>query len=324
MNEEIEYAEMLEIPVSTVNIVRKNQHRKKVKVHGENQENAQSASAELPISPLKESVIAQVNDRLNEPCDCTDISTDPPADTTANFGESTPEGRLNFDPIPERIDTVRLYSSEETGAWRDTLRPHDYALESENEGGRYALNYKNRKNNALKIALNAEFIAACALCGAIFLTNVFMPNSAINTFFRSMNSASAAAQTDMRHYTDFTLSPVVSDLSGAELSLSPSGILSFTDACCVYPAANGTVSAVQQNADGTYTVKIAHSDTFTGVFSGLDFVYYGEGEEVFSNVPLGYSDGESEVQVTMYSSGALLNCFQLTDENCLAWMESAE
>ena len=323
MNEEIEYAEMLEIPVSTVNIVRKNQRRKKVKAHGEEQESAQNSVTELPVSPLKESVIAQVNDRLNEPCACADIKN-APEDTTAELAEPTPEGRLDFDPIPERIDTVRLYSTEETSAWRDTLRPHDYALESENEGGRYALNYKKHKNSALKIALNAEFIAACALCGAIFLTTVFMPNSAINTFFRSMNSASAAAQTDTRHYTDFTLSPVVSDLSGAELSLSPSGILSFTSTCCVYPAANGTVSAVQQNADGTYTVKIAHSDTFTGVFSGLDFVYYAEGDEVFANVPLGYSDGESEVQVTMYSSGALLNCFQLTEENCLAWVESAE
>ena len=323
MNEEIEYAEMLEIPVSTVNIVRKNQRRKKVKTHGEPQESAQNSVTELPVSPLKESVIAQVNDRLNEPCDCADIRN-APEDTTAELAEPTPEGRLDFDPIPERIDTVRLYSTEETSAWRDTLRPQDYALESENEGGRYALNYKKHKNSALKIALNAEFITACALCGAIFLTNVFMPNSAINTFFRSMNSASAAAQTDTRHYTDFTLSPVVSDLSGAELSLSPSGILSFTSTCCVYPAANGTVSAVQQNADGTYTVKIAHSDTFTGVFSGLDFVYYAEGDEVFANVPLGYSDGESEVQVTMYSSGALLNCFQLTEENCLAWVESAE
>ena len=323
MNEEIEYAEMLEIPVSTVNIVRKNQRRKKVKAHGEEQERAQNSVTELPVSPLKESVIAQVNDRLNEPCACAEIANvDEPV--TADLAEGAPEGRLDFDPIPERIDTVRLYSTEETSAWRDMLRPQDYALESENEGGRYALNYKKHKNSALKIALNAEFIAACALCGAIFLTNVFMPNSAINTFFRSMNSASAAAQTDTRHYTDFTLSPVVSDLSGAELSLSPSGILSFTSSCCVYPAANGTVSAVQQNADGTYTVKIAHSDTFTGVFSGLDFVYYAEGDEVFANVPLGYSDGESEVQVTMYSSGALLNCFQLTEENCLAWVESAE
>lgn len=317
MNEEIEYAEMLEIPVSTVNIVRKNQRRKKVKAHNNEETNAQISPAELPISPLKESVIAQVNDRLNEPENPLTEENTP----IENQPILENDGRLDFDPIPERIDTVRLYSAEETGAWRDTLRPQDYTLNDENEGGRYALNYKNHKNKALKIALNAEFIAACALCGAIFLTNVFMPNSAINTFFRSIHSASAVNGSDTRHYTDFTLSAVVSDLSDTELSLSPTGILSFTDDCCVYPTANGKVSAISQNADGTYTVKVSYTDTFTGVFNGLDFVYYGEGDSVLSNVPLGYTDGENEVQVTMYSGGVLLNCFQLTEENCLAWVE---
>ena len=317
MNEEIEYAEMLEIPVSTVNIVRKNQRRKKVKAHNNEETNAQIPPAELPISPLKESVIAQVNDRLNEPENPLTEENTP----IENQPILENDGRLDFDPIPERIDTVRLYSAEETGAWRDTLRPQDYTLNDENEGGRYALNYKNHKNKALKIALNAEFIAACALCGAIFLTNVFMPNSAINTFFRSIHSASAVNGRDTRHYTDFTLSAVVSDLSDTELSLSPTGILSFTDDCCVYPTANGKVSAISQNADGTYTVKVSYTDTFTGVFNGLDFVYYSEGDSVLSNVPLGYTDGENEVQVTMYSGGVLLNCFQLTEENCLAWVE---
>jgi hypothetical protein len=317
MNEEIEYAEMLEIPVSTVNIVRKNQRRKKVKAHNNEETNAQIPPAELPISPLKESVIAQVNDRLNEPENPLTEENTP----IENQPILENDGRLDFDPIPERIDTVRLYSAEETGAWRDTLRPQDYTLNNENEGGRYALNYKNHKNKALKIALNTEFIAACALCGAIFLTNVFMPNSAINTFFRSIHSASAVNGSDTRHYTDFTLSAVVSDLSDTELSLSPTGILSFTDDCCVYPTANGKVSAISQNADGTYTVKVSYTDTFTGVFNGLDFVYYGEGDSVLSNVPLGYTDGENEVQVTMYSGGVLLNCFQLTEENCLAWVE---
>ena len=151
-----------------------------------------------------------------------------------------------------------------------------------------------------------------------------MPNSAINTFFRSIGTASAVAQTDARPYTDFTLSPVVSELSDAELSLSPAGILSFTDECCVYPAANGRVAGITQNADGSYSVKIAHSDSFTGVFSGLDSVYYAVGDEVKANVPLGYTDGESEVQVTMYSGGVLLNCFELTEENCLAWVEAAQ
>lgn len=315
MNEEIEYAEMLEIPVSTVNVIHKKQRRKVKKE--ETQLDLNEDSSELSPAPLKDSVIAQVNDRLKEPQQI-EINND--------ILESVDkEDGLNFDPIPERIDTVRLYSTEETnGLWHEGLYPQDYNLENENEGGRYALNNKKRFPKGLKIALNAEFIAACALCGAIFLTNVFMPNSAINTFFRSIGTEAQAAQTDPRPYTDFTLSPVISDLSDAELSLSPAGILSFTDTCCVYPAVNGTISNITQNEDGSYSVKIAHSDVFTGIINGLDYVYYAEGDEVKSNVPIGYTEGNQEVQVTMYSGGVLLNCFELTEENCLAWVEAAQ
>ncbi|MBE7079937.1 MAG: hypothetical protein E7371_01715 [Clostridiales bacterium] len=321
MNEEIEYAEMLEIPVSTVNVIRKTQRRRKNKPIEETAAVPIEYPAELSASPLKDTVIAQVNDRVNE----SQSVLQPPIEVEMEpLAENENEDRiLDFDPIPERIDTVRLYSEEETnGFLKDGLHPQDFTLKNENDGGRYALNYKNRISSGLKIALNAEFIAACALCGAIFLTNVFMPNSAINTFFRSMSAASATAQTDPRVYTDFTLSSVVSELSDAELSLSPAGILSFTDECHVYPAVNGTVQSVTQTADGDYTVKIGYSDTFTGIVNGLDRVYYIEGDEVKANVPLGYSDGENEVQVTMYSGGVLLNCFQLTEENCLAWVEA--
>jgi hypothetical protein len=78
--------------------------------------------------------------------------------------------------------------------------------------------------------------------------------------------------------------------------------------------------APTKTEDGLYTVKISHSDTFTGVIHGLDQVYYTVGDEVKSNVPVGFSKGEQEVQVTMYSQGELLNCFTLTEENCLAWV----
>ena len=321
MNEEIEYAEMLEIPVSTVNVIRKQPRRRKNKPVEESSAIPADYPTELSTAPLKDTVIAQVNDRLSE----TESDSQQAIEVDAEMLAESLSGdrQLDFDPIPERIDTVRLYSAEETnGFLKDGLHPQNNTLKSENEGTRYALSYKNRLSGGWKIALNAEFIAACALCGAIFLTNVFMPNSAINTFFRSMSNATAAAQTDPRPYTDFTLSSVVSELSNAELSLSPAGILSFTEACHVYPAANGTVRSVTQTADGEYTVKIGYSDTFTGIVNGLDTVYYVEGDEVKANVPLGYSDGENEVQVTMYSGGALLNCFQLTEENCLAWVEA--
>ena len=108
MNEEIEYAEMLEIPVSTVNVVRKQRRRKKT-ADVPTQNTNEYIEAEPPSNvSLKDSVIAQVNDRLVEPIE-------QPSEITAEaelFAESAnSEGRLDFDPIPERIDTVRLYSS---------------------------------------------------------------------------------------------------------------------------------------------------------------------------------------------------------------------
>ena len=268
---------------------------------------------------MKETVIAQVNGKLE---DGTQEQVTAQADLFAESANSS--GSVLFEDIPERIDTVRLYSAHEQPLLgRDTqLYPEDYILDGEeNEGGMYAANENSRRGRAVKIALGVEFAAACALCGAIFLTNVFMPTSAINTFFRALTKTDTVAQIDERGYADFTLSPVVSELSNAEMNLSDTGILTFTDACCVYPAVDGEVSAITQNEDGSYTVKLAHSQSFTGVIEGLQTVYYAVGDEVKANIPLGYSDGEREVQVTMYSEGALLNCMYLTDENCLAWVE---
>ena len=323
MNEEIEYAEMLEIPVSTVNVVKKTRGRKRKAEPIET--TAQPAQMSTPN--LKESVIAQVNGKMQQdPIVDAPIAENEITAEAAMFAESANSGgKLEFGEIPERIDTVRLYSAREKDFQKEfALSSSDYAFESDNlesDGGRYEMKSETKAEKRVRAVLGAEFAVACALCGAIFLTNVFMPGSAINTFFRALDGSAQTNKTDTRTYTDFTLSGVVNDFSETELNLSPTGILSFTDECHVYPAADGKVSAVTQNEDGTYTLKIAHSDTFTGVIDGLDQVYYQEGETVKTNVPVGYSCGEAEVQVTMYSSGALLNCFELTEENCLAWIE---
>ena len=299
MNEEIEYAEMLEIPVSTVNVIHKKRRKKAQKTE------------QTDVPTLKDSVIAQVNTRVE------DEQVIIPADQLAESANS--QGYVDFDSVPERIDTVRLFADE-------TERKNAYAenffseVDEENDEGMYEMKQETRGQKALRLTLGIEFAAVCALCGAIFLTNVFVPNSAVNTFFRAVTEPTVQ-QSDAREYSDFTLSPVISELSDAELSLSAAGVLSFTDECCVYPAVDGEVSEVTRNEDGTYTLKIGHSDSFSGVISGLNQVYYAAGDEVKCNVPVGYTHGETPVQVTMYSGGVLLNCFQLTEENCLAWVE---
>ena len=148
-----------------------------------------------------------------------------------------------------------------------------------------------------------------------------MPGSAINTFFRALNTPTVDTA---KPYNEFTLAAVVSELSSAELSLSSAGVLSFTDECHIYPTADGKIGEVSQAENGLYTVQVCYSDTFTGVFQGLNSVYYTTGDSVKANVPIGYTMGEEEVQVTMYSNGLLLNCFELTDENCLAWISTEE
>ena len=308
MNEEIEYAEMLEIPVSTVNVVRKKRSKK----------SKNKSSKAVATVDLKETVIEKVNDKLE-----TDEKVIADADLFAESANS--EGTLDLGDIPDRIDTVRLYSDGEYERIRgELLQPEEYHLnddENEKDGGMYALNEETPAQKRVRICLGAEFAVACALCGAIFLTNVFMPNSAINTFFRALGTSQTTATADERGYEEFTLNSAVSARSNAELSISDTGVLSLKGETLVYPVCDGVVQEIKQSSDGSYTVTVAYSERFSGEISGLEQVYYAVNEQVYANIPVGYSDGETDAQVVMFADGEALSCLQLTEENCLAWQE---
>ena len=141
----------------------------------------------------------------------------------------------------------------------------------------------------------AEAAAACLIAAGIFLTNVFVPNTAINTFMGSLT----AVKKKEAGYKDFTLTSVLSDFSEAEV------------AATVYPVCDGEVASVTQEGE-LYTVKIAHTSQFCSVITGLDTVYAAVGEEVKSNLPFAYSKGENEVRVSMYDGEVLLNCYTLS------------
>ncbi|MBR2340834.1 MAG: hypothetical protein IKA72_00285 [Clostridia bacterium] len=268
MNEEIEYAEMLEIPVSTVNVIRKSKTR-----------------AQAQETALKEETISRVNERFSTPY----------ATYASEFFENS--------QLDENQNEEGMYENNQN----ETRQKHqDF----------------DKKHILGERILKAEFTLACALCLGIFLTNVWVQDSAINTFFRSITPQTQVA--DARNYTDFTLSSILGEGSDAEMTLSPTGILTFVDEGCVYPTADGTVSSVVKGEDGKYTVQIAHTESFSGVIVGLDYVYYEVGQTVKHNVPIGYSKGENEVQVTMYSDGNLLNCFAVTEDNALSWILDAE
>ena len=238
MDQELEYAQMLEVPGSTVSVVRKKPLFKK--------------KAQKEDEDLKERVVESVNGRMSDFVGSEDISVPP--------------------------------KEKGTTALAQTLA---------DKSGRILI---------------IEVAAACLLAVGIFLTNVFMPGSAINTFIRSL-SAQPVREAE---YTDFQLFPVVSGLSDADVAVSDTGVITFTDNCAVYPIAEGSVASVTELADGTYTVEVAHTSVFRTVISGLSDVYYSVGDHVEGNIPVGYSDGNQQVTVSMYNDGALINGYTMS------------
>ncbi len=240
MNEELSYAEMLEIPVETVTVNKREKRRR-------------AKEDDLP-----EQVVSAVNDRVEK---------DPA------YAESTPVEREARPAAPRSKLAKRL--------------------------------------------IIGEFVAVCALCATIFLTNIFMTNSAINTFVRDLFQGTADTA-DTRTYSDFALSPVVNEYTDVEIAVSGAGVMSFTAECSVYAPCEGELASVNGDASSGYTVELRHSDTFSTVISGLSAVYLAEGDTVRTNVPLAYSDGTQEVRVTFYEDGTPLNCYTVSEDG-LAW-----
>ena len=244
MEQELDYAEMLEIPVNTVNVVKK----KGLNLFKRKAEKEQPQEEEL-----KDMVVENVNERMGAYVYAEDVS-DPPQEEKKH---------VNF-------------LSKDKGT----------------------------------VVLISELAAACALAVAIFLTNLFMPTSLINTFVSTLGSGSPAEEPA---YTDFTLTSVVSDFSDAEITVAENGVLSFTAEGAVYPVCKGKIASITEQ-DGVYTVQIAHTSTFSSVITGLTQVYSEKGTEVAANLPFGYSDGSGEVKVSMYDGETLLNCYKLSGE----------
>ena len=360
MDEQMEYAEMLEIPVSTIEVKKKRGRKPKkaqslkeeviskvnddTKTTGAKRGRKPSAGKREDINPtdtapaLQSNTVNTAETSISSQATAPDTQTEPMEEALPSpvieesipvaiprrkkrpyfarmFGKKDNEWEYDNVDIPsQNTPTVNLpadHSSADDNS-DDSLPIYNYGLYEEEEKN---AQQRREKRNALIVGI--EFAACFALCLGIFLTNVFMPNSAINTFFRSL---SETKQTDTRTYTDFKLSSILSE-EDAELTLSPSGILSFCEAGCVYPAVDGTVETVVQNSDGTWTIKIAHSETFSEIISGLTYAACSVGSVVKSNIPVGYSDGKTEVQVSMYEAGALLNCFILTENGELVWAE---
>lgn len=169
----------------------------------------------------------------------------------------------------------------------------------------------DKKEKVKSNIIKAQIIAVFALSVAIILTNVFWENSGMNQLFKSVFSTDAKTQDD-RTYQDFSLNlPVKSE--GVTLL---DGVLYIEGEYSVYPVCEGSIKSVTRANDGSFTVTVYHSESFSSVIEGADFVYFAEGDKVNANVPVCHTSKSAKIY--LYDNGTLLTDY-LAIENSIVF-----
>ena len=175
--------------------------------------------------------------------------------------------------------------------------------------------YVEKKKLSFKFtAISVQVVIIGVLLATIFLTNALNANSGINTFFKSVFGGEQVSTVDARVYSDFVPTLNYDDNS---LMLDAQGVITIEGVGSIYSAVNGKVKSIQYDEQTSkYTVEVSHSDTFTSVYTGLDYVYAEVGAEVFSNLPLGYT--ENSVDLCFYSADSVITDYTLIDDQ-IVW-----
>ncbi|MBR2614812.1 MAG: hypothetical protein IKC71_04355 [Clostridia bacterium] len=164
---------------------------------------------------------------------------------------------------------------------------------------------KKRKLSIIGIELA---LIAVLICTIVF-SNLFFEKTFINTFFFE-KSESLLSDED---YSNFKVTLPYTESS---MTVSDTGLL-IEETGSVYAPTFGIISNVIEDA-GKYIIEITHSNSFKTVLSGVDHAYFGINEEVFSNIPIGYSYGEG-VSLCFYDNGKVITNYDIENSG-VVWL----
>ena len=262
MNEKLQYATMLDIPVSTCNVTYKPaKKRRKVKKTVKNPED------------IKEQLVSKVNAEIEK--------ENAKTDTTIKNDDVLAEENVKTSGEEQYLAAITEEENDVEPAVENSAEEEITAEENEFESA--TVHPKNKKRAFKFTIITAELIVAAILVAGIFLTNAFYADSAINTFMRKVFS-SGAVTAEVKTYDKFA--PVMK--FGGSMTLE-NGVITYAGSGAVYAAADGKVSSVTQETDGAFTVTVEHSPAFFSVISGLKYAYLGEGDAVYGTIPVGYA-----------------------------------
>lgn len=283
MNEKLQYATMLEIPVSTCSVVSKPLKKKRVRRKKE-------------VNP--ESVKQQLFSKINAE------SESPIVEEKKFFGQEEYEGALNELKVEEQEMESAQISTEV-----DDIKQND--LESAKV---YSNGDKKRKRFKFSV-IGVQFAVIGVLALTILLTSIINTDSGINTFFKSVFKSEPVQTIDERIYSDFA--PVIA-MNDDGTALIENGVITLGGKGSIYAPCDGTVSNITLGEDGKYTIEITHSENFKSLISGIEYAYAGLEDSVYHNIPVGYVSEEGVTMCFTGADGSVISDYTIVD-NAVVW-----
>ena len=295
MNEKLQYATMLEIPVNTCSVTVKPSKRGRPK-------------RKRAVNPeaVKEQLVSKVNAMTDERLEAE------------NYKQAL--GCAEAQAVTEKEAEVQEQKAEnlsgESEAVKESAQSEEQAEESKTVNITTTAEKKADKKQFKFSIVGVQLAVIGVLIATIFLTNAFYADSGINTFMKGVfgSSSSQAETLDDREYDDFA--PVIA-MGDNSLVLSD-GVMTLSGSGSIYASCNGTITSLVKGEDGKFTIEIAHSENFKSVLTGIDLAYAEVGDEIYSNIPVGYVvDGGATMCFTS-ADGTVITDYEIVD-NSVVW-----
>lgn len=218
-----------------------------------------------------------------------------------------PSKRKKKNVVEEVIDKVNNTTEEKPKRRAPKLKNQSKAVKN--------LTASNKESETVSVKsskfdiISVQVVAIFTLIVGIILTNIFWEDSGMNNLMRQVFGSTSTKNTAT--YSSFSpLSP-----SKTEDVVLQDGVMTISSGS-VYSPCDGIVENISEN-DGVYTVTIKHSDSFSTVISGIELCYLNKNDNVFSNVPVGYSS--KEMNVSMFDNNVTITSY-IISENEILWL----
>ena len=335
-NDQANYADMIEVPVNTCTVTAVPAPKKRGKRKKQVDNEAVKASVIDSVNKRQEDLLSTAFNPLSEDekdavLDVVKNKNSTFADGVANDGVNLMDGgslnngensmtgetlnsgtgRNDNEILLQEMSNIKEQMDIESAVTSANILTPDRLLgdNKNSEKNNTAVKTVTVKDRKKRFSLKGKILALSLIVGVVGVATVggalLTDGLGLTSYFNGVFSADEGIE--VLEYNDYT-AYLPCGAKGA-VSLAD-GVMSVTHKGSVYASTDGTVSMISKEGE-TYVLEITHGDDFKTVITGIDHAYVAKGDQIFGNIPIGYSNGNGYT-VCLYSADGLITEYDIS------------